>query len=176
MSSFIIWRQQHSDRVQHTYFSFRTCCFRVRAEGALDSFGDPSLSNYPGPLWQNLSKYPFGLWMVPPSCDSWSSIFQPHSLNHASKYVHMSMCACPWFQHSWAGLRFLGFFPSLLSPRWNRGTRWTASHSSLTQRPTSWSSWTSCSPELWCLARSEPPPITLQTTTPHRKHFEILWT
>lgn len=42
------------------------------------------------------------------------------------------------------------------SSRWNRGTRWTALRSSLTPRPTNWFSWTSCSPEQWCLARCEP--------------------
>lgn len=45
----------------------------------------------------------------------------------------------------------------VLCSRWNRGTRWTALRSSLTPHPTNWFSWTSCSPEQWCLARCEPP-------------------
>lgn len=45
----------------------------------------------------------------------------------------------------------------VLWSRWNRGTRWTALRSSLTPHPTSWFSWTSCSPEQWCLARCDPP-------------------
>lgn len=45
----------------------------------------------------------------------------------------------------------------VLWSRWNRGTRWTALRSSLTLHPTNWFSWTSCSPEQWCLARCEPP-------------------
>ena len=56
----------------------------------------------------------------------------------------------------------------VLSSRWNRGTRWTALRSSLTPHPTSWFSWTSCSPEQWCLARCEPPPLPIHSApSPH---------
>lgn len=48
-------------------------------------------------------------------------------------------------------------FSLVLWSRWNRGTHWTALRSSLTLHPTNWFSWTSCSPEQWCLARCEPP-------------------
>lgn len=68
---------------------------------------------------------------------------------------------------------------SLSCSRWSRGTRWTASRSSLTRRPTSWSSWTSCSPELWCLARSEPPCTPSRSDSSFRQtqnRFQILST
>lgn len=163
----------HLEQHFHCLETVENSCFNVKAEGKISRFRTPRCQNVKlYKAWLTSWKMSHSLKYVSSFLSSYwrSRCFCTMTKFFLYQEQHRTGERNRWFRPIASfGLFFTalmellsrtvisGFFPSLLWSRWNPGTRWTASLSSLTRHPTSWSSWTSCSPELWCLARCERP-------------------